>query len=216
VVAGSQAARRKIAIPNLVNVLARRMPLDGGRQLPYPRLWNSSSHGARPVHLIITMIKWIWTSRLSIKNSLCTQGAPGWPTETAIPPTIRHLARPASSLSPSWYHETPFVISFSGFCVPGFGVRVDGYHGDSSRTPKPGTQNPDTENEIRNSEGPSVARQPGTRNANCGVRIPELATLEQFLESVESLHRVQTKSEPLNHRECSLLTTYWSESTVSS
>jgi len=32
--------------------------------------------GARPVHLIITMIKWIWTSRLSIKNSLsagCSQ-----------------------------------------------------------------------------------------------------------------------------------------------
>jgi len=28
------------------------------------------SHGARPVHLIITMIRWIRTSRLSIKNSL--------------------------------------------------------------------------------------------------------------------------------------------------
>ena len=32
---------------------------------------NSNSHGARPVHLIITMIRWIRTSRLSIKNSLC-------------------------------------------------------------------------------------------------------------------------------------------------
>ena len=31
---------------------------------------KSSSHGARPVHLIITMIKRIRTSRLSIKNSL--------------------------------------------------------------------------------------------------------------------------------------------------
>ena len=31
---------------------------------------NSNSHGARPVHLIITMIKWFRTSRLSIKNSL--------------------------------------------------------------------------------------------------------------------------------------------------
>ena len=30
----------------------------------------SNSHGARPVHLIITMIKWFRTSRLSIKNSL--------------------------------------------------------------------------------------------------------------------------------------------------
>ena len=29
-----------------------------------------NSHGARPVHLLITMIKWIRTSRLSIKNSL--------------------------------------------------------------------------------------------------------------------------------------------------
>ena len=35
-----------------------------------PGKGNSDSHGARPVHLIITMIKWIRTSRLSIKNSL--------------------------------------------------------------------------------------------------------------------------------------------------
>ena len=40
---------------------------------------NSNSHGARPVHVIITMIKWIRTGRLSIKNShsLCARaGAP--------------------------------------------------------------------------------------------------------------------------------------------
>jgi len=36
-----------------------------------PGKGNSDSHGARPVHLIITMITWIRTSRLSIKNSLC-------------------------------------------------------------------------------------------------------------------------------------------------
>ena len=30
----------------------------------------SNSHGARPVHLIITMIKWIRTSSFSIKKSL--------------------------------------------------------------------------------------------------------------------------------------------------
>jgi len=35
-----------------------------------PGKGNSNSHGARPVHQIITMIKWIRTSRLSIKNSL--------------------------------------------------------------------------------------------------------------------------------------------------
>ena len=48
-----------------------------GRGTPHSRkvdvrLPNSKSHGARPVHLIITMIKWIRTSRLSIKNSLST------------------------------------------------------------------------------------------------------------------------------------------------
>ena len=31
---------------------------------------KSNSHGARPVHLIITVIVWIRTSRLSMKNSL--------------------------------------------------------------------------------------------------------------------------------------------------
>ena len=31
-----------------------------------PGKGNSDSHGARPIHLIITMIKWIRTSRLSI------------------------------------------------------------------------------------------------------------------------------------------------------
>ena len=35
-----------------------------------PGKGDSNSHGARPVLLIITMIKWIWTSRLSTKNSL--------------------------------------------------------------------------------------------------------------------------------------------------
>ena len=35
-----------------------------------PGRGQANSHGARPAHLIITMIKWIRTSRLSIKNSL--------------------------------------------------------------------------------------------------------------------------------------------------
>jgi len=42
-----------------------------------PGKGNAISHGARPVHLIITMMKWIkWirTSRLSIKNSLFDGG----------------------------------------------------------------------------------------------------------------------------------------------
>ena len=35
-----------------------------------PEKVNSNSHGARPVHQIISMIKWICTSTLSMKNSL--------------------------------------------------------------------------------------------------------------------------------------------------
>ena len=32
---------------------------------------NSNSHGERPVQQIISMIKWFWTSGLSIKKSVC-------------------------------------------------------------------------------------------------------------------------------------------------
>ena len=41
-----------------------------------PGKGNSNSHGARPVHLIFTMIKWIRTSRLSIKKSLSSADVP--------------------------------------------------------------------------------------------------------------------------------------------
>jgi len=51
------------------------MPLIDTRKVDVrlPGKRNSNSHGARPVYLIViivTMIKWIRTSRLSIKNSL--------------------------------------------------------------------------------------------------------------------------------------------------
>ena len=39
---------------------------------------NSNSNGARPVHLIITMIMWIRTSRLSITNSLSQVHSKGY------------------------------------------------------------------------------------------------------------------------------------------
>ena len=35
-----------------------------------PGKGNSNSHGARPVHLIISMMKWSWTSRFSVQDSL--------------------------------------------------------------------------------------------------------------------------------------------------
>jgi len=38
---------------------------------------NSNSHGARPVHLIITMITWIRTSRLSILRVVSLLATPG-------------------------------------------------------------------------------------------------------------------------------------------
>ena len=49
--------------------------LDGKKRKPSSNssgleLLDQVSHGARPVHLILTMVKWIRTGRLSIKNSL--------------------------------------------------------------------------------------------------------------------------------------------------
>ena len=45
-----------------------------------------AGRGARPVHLIITMIQWIRTSRLSIKNSLSTRARPVGRGSAAGPP----------------------------------------------------------------------------------------------------------------------------------
>ena len=43
--------------------------LDRKVDVRLPGNGNSNSHGSRPVHLIITMLKWTRNSRLSIKNS---------------------------------------------------------------------------------------------------------------------------------------------------
>ena len=48
-----------------------------------PGKGNSNSHGARPVHLIVTTTKWIWTSRLSIKDSLSGAQCPLTESERA-------------------------------------------------------------------------------------------------------------------------------------
>jgi len=61
-----------------------------------PGKGNSNSHGARPVHRIITMIKWFRNSRLSIKNSL--SGA----REVGFLPHL--LLRRSLKLSPSKSH----------------------------------------------------------------------------------------------------------------
>ena len=54
----------------------------GSRKLDVrlPGKGNSNSHGAWPVHLIISMIKWNRTSRFPIKNSLSQYGQDGHDT----------------------------------------------------------------------------------------------------------------------------------------
>jgi len=47
-----------------------RLPDSWKVDVRLPGKGNSNSHGARPVHQIISMTKWIRTSKLSIKNSL--------------------------------------------------------------------------------------------------------------------------------------------------
>ena len=49
-----------------------------------PGKGNSNSHGAGPVHLIITMVKWIRTRRLSIKNSLSLPSGVFWTVTRCI------------------------------------------------------------------------------------------------------------------------------------
>ena len=59
-------------IRDSVNVMGTLLVRRGCVQVDVrlPGKGNSNSHVARPVHLIITMIKWIRTSRLSIKKKL--------------------------------------------------------------------------------------------------------------------------------------------------
>jgi hypothetical protein len=66
-----------------------------------PGKGNSNSHGARPFRLIITMIKWIRTSRSSKKKCLALLRAP--------PYLLNALAHPASF--PAVVHGSGEVIS---------------------------------------------------------------------------------------------------------
>ena len=58
--------KRRFHSPN------KRIHCGGSRKVDVrlPESGNSNCNGARPVHLIITMMKWIRTSRLSINKSL--------------------------------------------------------------------------------------------------------------------------------------------------
>jgi len=86
---------------SLINLESAKLcPLSSFRKVDVrlPGKGNSNSHGARPVHLIITMIQWIRTSRLSIKNFLCVQAPRG-----AVPTLVAPLSGPVFAVL------TPFV-----------------------------------------------------------------------------------------------------------
>ena len=84
-----------------------------------PGKGNSNSHGARPVHLIITMIKWIRTSRFSIKNSL---SAAAWAYGVAS--VLRFSTSSMDSIGDTKYR---FGVWSLGFRFPGFGLGVSGF-----------------------------------------------------------------------------------------
>ena len=85
---------------------------DGGAprnvDIRLPVKGNSNSHGARPVHQIISMMKWIWIYRLSIENSLsggahgCVVEAPSRDSPYCTPYTPR--------LAPYTLHPTPYTL----------------------------------------------------------------------------------------------------------
>ena len=81
-----------------------------------PGKGNSNSHGARPVHLIVKMIKWIRTSRLSIKNSLSPprEGVFRWRTTQKFPTNPSTLGQKAPSRATRFVpvtSEAPFPPS---------------------------------------------------------------------------------------------------------
>ena len=91
-------------------------------------------HGARPVHRIITMIKWIRTSRLSIKNSLSdaeevalAHGLPGWALkDTILTHPLSHFLSLSVCLSVCLCLSLSLSLSFSASLSHGL-VRVAGY-----------------------------------------------------------------------------------------
>jgi len=98
-----------------------------------PGKGNSNSHGARPVHLIITMIKWIRTSRLSIKNSLPLgvrfSGFGFRVSKTSLIALLTSLCLPFSGFG-VWGFEfevSGYGVMDSGFGFRGFGIEFGGF-----------------------------------------------------------------------------------------
>ena len=88
-----------------------------------PGKGNLNSHVARPVHLIITLIKWIRTRRLSIQNSLSLQPA------QSFGPYFRLMFRGGLAIL---VNESVLPFDFRGW-APGLGFdRVSGFGVDPS------------------------------------------------------------------------------------
>jgi hypothetical protein len=79
-----------------------------------PGKGNLNSHGARPVHLIVTMIKWILTRRLAIKNSFLLRFE-AWGVGFGMDrPASRHIGPPQERRVPERKHKisaNPFYRS---------------------------------------------------------------------------------------------------------
>ena len=71
-VGGARNALQSSCYSQMDTPLLHQQHIAGMRKVDFrlPGKGNSISDGARPVHLIIMMVKWIRTGRLSIKNSL--------------------------------------------------------------------------------------------------------------------------------------------------
>ena len=72
-----KGSRRGGGLMSEVPLQASCLSVNRNVDIRQPGKGNSNSHGARPVHQIISTIQWIRTSRLSIKNSLLVSDRPG-------------------------------------------------------------------------------------------------------------------------------------------
>ena len=98
--------------------LKRRTHVDPRKvDVRLPGKGNSNSHGARPVHLIITMIKWIRTSRLSVNNSfsldLAARTVHGWSRKPGIAARVPRLS------------TRPGCFLYRGFCCAGLPLQKE-------------------------------------------------------------------------------------------
>jgi len=142
-----------------------------------PGKGNSNTHGKRPVHLIITIEKWLRTSRLSIKDSLsaCVGLSHNLSTIRRLAQTRRRLS--GSDLSARQLFRTRIKKRGKRFC--------------STKHPKHRT--PNSESKALNSQtstlklilSPRPNRKSLARCHSSPLRTPDFAKAESCLLSPE-------------------------------